>query len=84
MPERGRRRPTVRGGDPLCVHYFWFARPEQVKGTKFMRERGMCKKCGAEQEFLRLAYTDWRGETYAPATDISAVKEIRSDDRELD
>jgi len=70
------RRPTIRGGDPSCVHWVVFGRPTQVKGTKLTREHGVCKKCGADQEFLRSAYPDWRGEDYAPATDLSAVKEI--------
>jgi len=70
---------SVRGGDPNCVHHFVFGRPEHVKGTKFMREKGACKKCGAIQEFLRGAYLDWRGEDFLPISDVPVVKEAEGD-----
>ena len=73
-------RVSVRGGDPNCVHHFMFGRPEYMRGTKFMRERGECKKCGAIQEFLRPLYADWRGEDVVSISDIPLVKKVKLDD----
>lgn len=81
---RQKPRVSVRGGDPDCVHHFVFGRPEYVKGTKFMREKGECKKCHAIQEFLRSAYVDWRGEEFLPISDAPVVKGVEDDRGEDD
>lgn len=69
-------KPSVRGGDPNCVHHFIFGRPEYMRGTKFMRERGVCKKCGAVQELLRAAYSNWKGEDVLLISDEPVLKGI--------
>jgi len=73
-------RPSVRGGDPDCVHHYIFGRPEYMRGTKFMREKGVCKKCGAIQEFLRALYADWRGDDVLQITSAPVLKGVRLDD----
>lgn len=73
-------RPSVRGGDPSCIHHFIFERPVFMRGTKFMREKGVCKKCGAIQEFLRAVYADWRGDDVLLISDIPLVKGAKLDD----
>ena len=45
-----------------------------------MREKGVCKKCGAIQEFLRALYADWRGDNVLQITSTPILKGVRLDD----